>query len=45
MNKTLFEVFGNMKVWEFLVLYSIAIFLKGFFGAMFKDIRKVRNER
>ena len=40
MNKTLFEVFGNMKVWEFLVVFSVAYLIKGFLVAMFRDIKK-----
>ena len=40
MNKTLFEIFGNMKVWEFLVVFSIAELIAGFIKAMFKDIKK-----
>jgi hypothetical protein len=42
MSKTLLEILGSVKVWELLVIFTIAHLLIGFFRAIIKDIKEGR---
>lgn len=40
MNLTLHQIFGELKLWEAIIIFSLAHFTKGILQAMWKDLTK-----